>query len=210
MKSGTFIALEGVEGSGKSTLLTPLKEHYENAGKKVLVTREPGGTDLGNELRNILLHFDKETISPVAELLMIEASRAQHMTQVVANALVDFDLVLCDRFTLSTLAYQWGGRGLPRETVEGLNRVATGGIEPDLVALLDLPVEVALGRRRKRRAQDRFEDEEIGFHRKVRDAYLALAAEHPKRIPIFDATLAPDALLKAVVSRINLALVRHE
>lgn len=198
------MVLEGIEGSGKSTLLTPIKSHFENFGKKVLVTREPGGTELGNELRSMILHFDKENISPLTELFMIEAARAQHVKQVIVPALDTFDLILCDRYTLSTLAYQWGGRNLDRSTLEGLNAFATENLEPNLFILLDLPVETALERRKKRRVrQDRFENEDLAFHEKVRQAYLLLAREQPAKIETFDSALDKELLLTRIIKRIE-------
>lgn len=208
MKRGFFVSLEGIEGSGKSTLLSPLKRYFENLGKKVLITREPGGTDLGNELRAIILHHDASAISAVTELFLIQAARSQHVHQVLQSALNEYDLILCDRFRLSTLAYQWGGRGIDRAMVERMNELSTGGLQEDLVVLLDLPTSLALERRQKRKgARDRFERETLPFHDKVRAAYLDLAKESPERIKIFDAAEHESALEKAVAEEIRRHLV---
>ncbi|MCB0307836.1 MAG: dTMP kinase [Bdellovibrionales bacterium] len=210
MSRGLFVTLEGIEGSGKSTLLTPIKNHFENQGKKVLITREPGGTDLGNALRTIILHFEKESVCPLAELLLIQAARAQHIEHVVIDALKNYDLVVCDRFTLSTLAYQWGGRGIEKEAIISLNELATHGIEPDITILLDLTTQTALERRKKRLIQhDRFETEDLTFHEKVRQAYLSLAKTNSKQIRVFDSSVSSSELRKSVIQVIHAELDAH-
>lgn len=210
MARGCFVTLEGIEGSGKSSLLTPLKSHFEQCGKKVLVTREPGGTDLGNKLRDLILHYEAEQLHPMTELLLIQAARAQHVAQVVLPAMQTYDLVLCDRFTHSTLAYQCAGRGLDRALVDHLNGLATMGLRPDLTILLDLPTEAAHERRKSRAiVQDRFENEKSQFHDIVRAAYLDLAQEKNQRIIVFDASLAPSELKKAVATEIDKTLSKH-
>lgn len=192
-------------------MLTPLKTHFEQKGKKVLVTREPGGTDLGNKLRDLILHYEMEALDPMTELLLIEAARAQHVAKVVVPALADYDLVLCDRFTHSTIAYQCGGRGLDRSLIDQLNTIATQGIKPDLTILLDLSTEAAYERRKKRSIQsDRFENEQNRFHQIVRTTYLALAEDQAQRMHVFDATLTPAELKKTVAAKIQQALSSHE
>lgn len=170
-----FLVFEGLDGSGKSTLIRELGSKLAQSDQRFVVTREPGGTALGEELRQILLAPRETPPHPSTELLLYEAGRAQHVAEVIRPALSQGLWVLCDRFTASSLAFQCGGRGLPEAEVEGLNHFATGGLKADLTVLLDLPVEQSVERIRRRQNLDRFEKEASEFHERVRQFYLALA-----------------------------------
>jgi dTMP kinase len=186
---GRFITLEGVEGSGKSTQIRHLAEVLTQAGHRVLQTREPGGTATAEAIRHILLTTSShESVTPQAEALLILAARCQHVTHLIRPALRGGTVVLCDRFSDSTFAYQGFGRGLDLQWLRAANKVATGGLTPDLTLVLDLPVSVGLARRRVDRGQEnRLDRETERFHRKVRRGFLALAAEEPTRIKIVNA-----------------------
>lgn len=186
---GLFITLEGVEGSGKSTQIHHLAEAMTRAGCRVLQTREPGGTATAEAIRHILLTaLSHEPIAPQTEALLILAARCQHVTHLIRPALQCGTVVLCDRFSDSTFAYQGFARGLDLHWLRAANEVATGGLTPDLTLILDLPVSVGLARRRTDRGQqNRLDRETERFHRKVRRGFLALAAEEPGRIKIVNA-----------------------
>jgi len=186
---GLFITLEGVEGSGKSTHIRHLAEVLSQAGYLVLQTREPGGTSSAEAIRHILLAApSQEPITPRTEALLIFAARCQHVTHLIMPALRRGTVVLCDRFTDSTLAYQGFARGLDLEWLVEANKVATSGLTPDLTLVLDVPVSVGLARRRANRAQqNRLDRETERFHRKVRRGFLTLAAEAPARMKVVNA-----------------------
>jgi dTMP kinase len=186
---GLFITLEGVEGSGKSTQIRYLAEVLTQTGYRVLQTREPGGTATAEAIRHILLTLSShEPFTPEAEALLILAARCQHVTHLIRPALRCGTVVLCDRFSDSTFAYQGFARGLDLQWLRAANEVATGGLTPDLTLILDLPVSVGLARRRVDRGQqNRLDRETERFHRKVRRGFLALAAEEPTRIKIVNA-----------------------
>lgn len=189
---GMFITFEGVEGCGKTTQLRLLKERLEAAGQRVTATREPGGCPIADQMRAILLDAGNSAITPLAELLLYAAVRAQHVQEVIAPALDRGEIVLCDRFTDATIAYQGNGRGLDLATIADLNRLATGGVTPKLTLLIDCPVEVGLSRARARieagsgAREERFELESIRFHERVRQGYLGLAEADPERYLIVD------------------------
>jgi dTMP kinase len=186
---GMFITLEGIEGSGKSTQVRFLAEMLTQAGYRVLQTREPGGTTTAEAIRHILLTAaSSEPVTPQTEALLILAARCQHVTHVIMPALRRGTVVLCDRFSDSTFAYQGFARGLDLEWLRAANEVATGGLKPDLTFVLDLPISVGLARRRADRGQqNRLDHETERFHRKVRRGFLALAAEEPGRMRIVNA-----------------------
>ena len=186
---GLFITLEGVEGSGKSTHIRYLAKMLTHAGYRVLQTREPGGTATAEAIRHVLLTTSShEPVTPQTEALLILAARCQHVTHLIMPALRRGTVVLCDRFSDSTFAYQGFARGLDLQWLRAANMVATGGLTPDLTLVLDLPVSVGLARRRADRGQqNRLDRETERFHRKVRRGFLTLAAEEPARMKIANA-----------------------
>lgn len=209
-----FITLEGIEGCGKSTQIRLLRQRLTDRGLRVVLTREPGGSDLGMRLRSMLLHQQSAKWTPLAELFLYLADRAQHVAAVIKPALARGDVVLCDRFADSTVAYQGHGQGLDTQMLEALNLVATAGCVPDLTLILDLPVETGLGRARARNDLDgqsisegRFEAESLAFHHRIREGYLLLAALHPKRCVVVQADHAPekvgDHIWSLVASRLG-------
>jgi dTMP kinase len=185
---GRFITIEGGEGAGKSTMMGRVMSWLEIAGHRVIGTREPGGTDLAEKLREILLDRNNISLSGRAELLLLFAARSQHLDQLIRPALARGDWVLCDRFTDATWAYQGGGRGLPRDEIEALETLVHGDLQPDLTLLLDLPVEQGLKRAAERGQADRFEQEPRVFFEHVRRAYLERAAAAPERFAVIDAS----------------------
>jgi dTMP kinase len=189
-----FIVVEGIEGSGKSTLVAGLADHLKALGHAVAVTREPGGTPVGDAIREIFL--DRAiSISPLTEGLLVNAARAQHVTDVIRPMLDDGRIVLCDRFTDSTLAYQGYGRGVDLGSLREMCATAADGLEPDLVLLIDLPVSVARARLIERRApSDRIENEDDAFHERVRRGFLELANESLRHV-VLDGTEAPARVL---------------
>ncbi len=199
MKHGVFITLEGGEGVGKSTNLAFIKQLLENAGKTVVVTREPGGTDFAEKIRQLLLENRDESVVESTELLLMFAARAQHIHHVIQPALSQGHWVLCDRFTDATYAYQGGGRGMDQSMIEWLEDKVQGDLRPDLTLLLDAPIAVGMGRVNKRGALDRFESEKQVFFEKVRATYLQRAQQSPQRIKLIN---AEQALLK-VQAEIN-------
>jgi dTMP kinase len=195
-----FITFEGIEGSGKSTLVDLVAEHI---GARAVRTREPGGTAIGHALRSVLLDPASGDLTPMAELLLYFADRAQHVAEVVRPALDAGRIVLCDRYVESSLAYQGYGRGLGRESVQTLAEIATGGLRPELIVFLDVPVELGLRRVGRRGEHDRLEREVGAFHERVRAGYLELMAAEPGRWLRLDATMAPAELLGAVWSELE-------
>ncbi len=190
MGNGAFITFEGIEGSGKSTQAALLKAFLEAQGLEVLVTREPGGSPIGEQIRQILLDPGNHGMVPLAELLLYEASRCQHVEAVIRPALDDGKTVICDRFFDASTAYQGYARGLGIKMVGKLNLVATGGRKPDLTLVLDLPVNVGL--RRLGRNLDRIEREAVEFHDRVRQGYLRIAEDEPDRVKVVDAAGTAD------------------
>jgi|TARA_A100001518_G_C1219938_1_gene63772 dTMP kinase len=204
--TGLFITLEGPEGAGKSTNREYLAERLREQGVDVLLTREPGGTPLAERIRELLLDPSDEPMAADAELLLVFAARAQHLQQVIRPALAKGSVVLCDRFTDATYAYQGGGRGLSIERIAQLEQFVQGELRPDLTLIFDLPVEVGLARAAARGRLDRFEQEGRGFFEAVRQAYLQRAEQAPQRYRVLDAgqTLAQvqadiDALLPSLL-----------
>ncbi len=184
---GKFITVEGGEGAGKSTNLDHIRRLLETAGKEVLFTREPGGTDLGEEVRELLLGHKHTGMSDDAELLLMFAARAEHLHNKIIPALEAGKWVLCDRFTDASYAYQGGGRGIDNGRIAALEAWVQQGLKPDLTLLLDLPIEVGLERAGKRSEPDRFESEKAAFFDKVRSAYLAIAEREPERVRVVNA-----------------------
>jgi dTMP kinase len=199
-----FITLEGIEGAGKSTHLPFLRGVLEREGGEVVVTREPGGTPLGEEIRDLLLAHRHDGMSADAELLLMFAARSEHLSRVIRPALAAGKWVLCDRFTDATFAYQGGGRGVPSARIMELARWTHGDLWPALTLLLDIPVEEGLARASRRGTADRFEKEAVGFFRRVREAYLSLADLEPSRFRVIDASLPlgqVQAQIQGVVER---------
>lgn len=214
--SGFFITFEGVEGCGKTTQLRLLKERLQAAGFQVTATREPGGCPIADQMRAILLDAQNSAMTPTAELLLYAAARAQHVQEVIVPALERGEIVLCDRFTDATLAYQGCGRQLDRALIAELNAVATDGVAPALTILIDCPVELGLARARHRmdnsdgEREERFELESLRFHERVRRGYLELAAAEPERFLVVDGSgdvAATEAALLAALEGRKPALV---
>ncbi len=200
---GRFITFEGPEGSGKSTQLRMLAERLRKAGKDVLETQEPGGTPIGIQIRHVLLDAKNRELCPTAELLLMFASRAQNVDESILPALSAGRTVLSDRFTDSTLVYQGVGRGLGAELVYELDRIACRGLVPDLTLVIDIDAETGLARARRRsvRTEDsetRIEEQDVGFHRRVREAYRHLAADEPARVKLIDGSQTREAVAEQV------------
>jgi dTMP kinase len=189
---GLFITVEGGEGVGKSTNIEFLEQHLKSQGVDLILSREPGGTPLAENIRRLLLQVGEEPVSEITELLLMFAARAQHIQQVIEPALAAGHWVLCDRFTDATYAYQSGGRGMAAATVQQLERLVQGELRPDYTLLLDAPVEVGMQRARGRGELDRFEREQLDFFHRVRNTYLKLAQESSGRYRIIDASLPLD------------------
>ncbi|MCS6782376.1 MAG: dTMP kinase [Gloeomargarita sp. SKYBB_i_bin120] len=198
--AGCFISLEGIEGAGKTTQMHRLAAWLQRLGYSVLTTREPGGTALGQSLRSLLLHH---VLPERSELLLYAADRAAHVAQVLQPALQRQQVVLCDRYTDSTVAYQGYGRGMDLHLIEQVNAIATGGLMPDLTLWLDVPVEVGLRRVRGRGALNTIEQESLAFHERVRQGYQALAEQHPQRICRIDAASDTETVFKQIQAAIE-------
>ncbi len=201
-----FITLEGIEGVGKTSNLLYIKELLESSGHSCVVTREPGGTKLGESLRGLLLSHTDDGMSADAELLMMFAARAEHLAKVIKPALAAKQTVLCDRFTEATYAYQGGGRLLDVAKISRLEAWVQGDLRPDLTVILDAPVEVGRARAGKRSEPDRIEKEQDSFFQRVRAAYIELAEHNPHRICLIDASLT----LAEVQQQIREKLVAYQ
>jgi dTMP kinase len=202
-ENGFFITLEGIEGVGKSTQVNYLGELFRQLDRTVTITREPGGTLVGEAIRNILLNSKDLDISIETELLMMFAARAQHLHQIIKPALARNEVVICDRFTDASFAYQGAGRGIPKEKIKLLQNWVQDELHPDLTFLLDAPVETGLERAGKRSEPDRFESESMTFFNAVRQEYLKIAAEEPGRVVIIDATVDPAKVEKQIYSALQ-------
>lgn len=201
-----FITLEGIEGVGKTSNRDYIRDLLEATGKPCIVTREPGGTALGEALRELLLQHAQEKISDDAELLLMFAARAEHLHKVIRPTLAAGKYVLCDRFTEATYAYQGGGRRLSMDKIAELEKLVQGDLRPDLTIILDAPVEVGRERAGQRSAPDRIEQEKNDFFERVRSAYLDLAFRHPERVCTVDA----NQPLAQVQQQIRQQLQAHE
>jgi len=185
--AGFFITFEGIDFSGKTTQARKLATYLKRRGLDVLLVREPGGEEVAERIRGVLLSQKNSPMTPLTELLLYEASRSQLTRRVILPALKQGKVVICDRYSDSTLAYQGYGRGLSKKTVKYLNQLSTFGLSPDLTILLDIPVEVSFKRRiRGKRKKDRVEKERVEFHRRVRKGYLTVAQQNRKRIKTVD------------------------
>lgn len=203
-----LIVFEGLDGSGKSSLMSALEAELKSKGLLVLRTREPGGTPLGDQIRELILRTEGPTPTPRTELLLYEASRAQHVDQVIRPHLEKNYWVLCDRFSASSIAFQAGGRSISEDWVEKLNQFATDGLSADLTVLLDLSVEESRRRRNQRQVssglkEDRIESEADSFHERVRRSFLDQAKSEPKKWLILNAAEAPAALLEKLLAYVR-------
>lgn len=208
MSPGRFITVEGGEGAGKTTQIAFIGDYLQRTGLTVALTREPGGTALGEEIRALLLGHRHEGMALATETLLMFAARAEHLERVIRPALAAGHWVLCDRFTDATYAYQGGGRGLALEQIAVLEDWVQGDLRPDLTLLFDVPVEMGLERAARRSAADRFEQEEKAFFERVRAAYLQRARRHPDRYRKVDAT-RPIAEVRAEVEFILAEWLEH-
>ena len=206
MSNGIFITLEGIEGVGKTTHAQFIKELLERNGHHCELTREPGGTQTGESIREILLHSSKQHISDLTELMLMFSARAQHLDEIIIPAMESGKVVICDRFTDATYAYQGGGREMDRRQIQVLEALVQRGLKPDLTLLFDTPVEVGLARANGRSQADRFESETVSFFERVRGEYLQLAQEEPERIHVIDA----DRTLEQVQQDIQAVLASRK
>lgn len=195
---GRFITMEGVEGVGKTTNMEFIAEYLQASGKPLIVTREPGGTHLGEEIRALLLGHRDEGMDSSTELLLMFAARAEHLQQVIIPAIEKGDWVLCDRFTDATYAYQGGGRGIDLQRIEVIENWVQGDLRPDLIILLDLPVDIGLQRAGDRSEPDRFETEHRDFFEKVRNVYMNMADAHPQRYRVIDASKSLEEVQRQI------------
>ncbi|MGH9442217.1 MAG: dTMP kinase [Thermoanaerobaculia bacterium] len=200
-----LVTFEGIEGSGKSTQARRAADFFRSRVPELLLEREPGGTEIGSAIRALLLDPARRNLDPMAELLLIEADRRQHVVETLAPALARGALVLCDRFNDATFAYQGGGRGIENAVISQIDGKSTADVRPDLTLLFDCPPEIGLARARRREggSADRFEGENEPFHRRVRDAYLEIARREPRRVQVLDSTQDADAVFREVAGRIS-------
>ncbi|MCF6252339.1 MAG: dTMP kinase [Methylococcaceae bacterium] len=209
MKQGIFITLEGGEGVGKSTNILFIKNQLEAAGISVIMTREPGGTEFSEKIRQLLLENRDEIVTEQAEILLMFAARAQHIQHVIQPALSQGQWVLCDRFTDSTYAYQGGGRKMDINMIEWLENKIQGALRPDLTILLDAPVAIGMDRANKRGKLDRFESEQQTFYENVRAAYLKRAQQKPDQIRVINADQSLDRVKNEIGFEIQQLLSRR-
>jgi dTMP kinase len=207
-KRGLFITFEGPEGSGKSTQLRRLAARLRSEGRTVLETAEPGGTAIGIQIRRVLLDAKNHELRPTTELLLMFAARAQNVDELILPALSRGEIVLCDRFTDSSLVYQGAARGLGAEVVYEVDRIACRGLVPDLTIVVDIATELGLERARARNentqdVETRLDEQAIEFHRKVRDAYLQLASDEPGRVKLIDGAGSEEKVAKEVWSTVG-------
>lgn len=203
MTAGYFITFEGIEGSGKSTQLARVAVALRAAGHTVLTTREPGGTAIGDRIRDLVLDPQHRVMVPIAELLLYAAARAQHVAERIRPALARGELVLCDRYADATAAYQGSARQIPTHTLQLVHQLATEALQPQLTVLLDIAPELGLARVAGRGALDRLEQETLAFHQRVRAGYLALAQAEPTRFLVMDGGLPEDEIHERVMREIQ-------
>ena len=206
-----FITFEGGDGTGKTTQIKALESHLRDKGRSCVSTREPGGTSLGKLIRQVLLEVGNQPIASPTELFLYLADRAQHVQEVILPAIDEGKIVLCDRYTDSTLAYQGYGRGIDLDLLRQLNEFANRGVKPDLTLLLDCPVDLGLSRTAQRQSntdsargrEDRFEREKVEFHEKVRAGFLAMARAEPERFRIIDASRSVEQVSREIQNVID-------
>jgi dTMP kinase len=203
-----FITFEGIEGCGKTTQVELLYAYLKNSGRKVIKTREPGGTTFGESLRNSFLNTGAK-VYPLSELFVFMAMRAQHVDELILPALREDTIVLCDRFTDASYAYQGYGRGIDPGIIETLNKLVVKGIKPDLTIFLDCPVEKGLTRKAKSASMDRFEKEELSFHGKIKKGYEKLVEEDPKRFFVINGTLDINTIHETISEKVEDLLKDH-
>ena len=204
--TGTLISFEGSEGSGKSTQIARLAAQFQEAKREVVTTREPGGTEIGEQVRNIIVHNSKgDEMCAETELLLFAAARAQVVREVIAPALMRGAIVLSDRFLDSSTVYQGIGRNLAADPVAQINRFAVGNVMPDLTIVIDVPTEVSLARLKQRASDlpDRMERENVNFYKKIREGYLVLAKGMPERFIVIDGTKTEDAIAKKIWTEVQ-------
>jgi len=207
--AGLFITFEGIEGCGKTTQIRLLEDFLKLRSHDVVLTREPGGTRIGDQIRKILLSVENKGMFPVAELFLYAAARNQHVEEVIQPALKDGRIVLCDRFADATTAYQGAARRIERDFLDQVHKIATSGLKPDLTILLDLPAEAGLKRAWDRNEkekitgkEDRFEQEACDFHERVRAGYLEIAREEPCRVKVINALEPVDSVHQRIVQEV--------
>jgi len=212
--TGKFITFEGIEGCGKTTQINMLREYLVSKKYEVIVTREPGGTKIGDQIRKILLLSENKEMYPIAELLLYAAQRNQHIEEKIKPAINSGKIILCDRYADATTAYQGAARKIDREILIQIHKIATEGLKPDLTLLFDCPVEIGLKRALARNKienlcgkEDRFEMEKVDFHNKVREGYLEIQQNEPNRVIIIDATQSIDKMHADVVRVISEKLI---
>ena len=200
MKKGLFITLEGIEGAGKSTAVDFIEDFLTKEGHDVIKTREPGGTVIGEQIREILLKNENYTLTYDTELLLVFSARAQHIQEVILPALSLGKIILCDRFTDASYAYQGGGRGIDASRINLLEKWVQGDLRPNLTLLFDLDVSIGMQRTKKRSGTDRFEGEEINFFEKIRNTYLERAKKEPQRFRIINSALSLENVKEQIVT----------
>lgn len=197
-KKGIFISVEGTDGSGKTTQIKRVEQYLKKKGHEVVLIREPGGTNISEKIRSIILDPENTEMGAVTELLLYAASRAQLMFQVIKPALNEGKVVICDRFIDSSIVYQGYGRGIPVDTVKGVNAIAIEGLLPDITFFFDITPEIALSRRIAATGTDRIEKEKMDFHRRVYEGYIKLAELYPERIKSINANCDIETVFNSV------------
>ena len=200
MKKGLFITLEGIEGAGKSTAVDFIEDFLTKEGHDVIKTREPGGTVIGEQIREILLKNENYTLTYDTELLLVFSARAQHIQEVILPALSSGKIILCDRFTDASYAYQGGGRGIDASRINLLEKWVQGDLRPNLTLLFDLDVSIGMQRTKKRSDADRFEREEINFFKKIRNTYLERAKNEPQRFRIINSASSLESVKEQIIT----------
>jgi len=207
---GVFISFEGIEGTGKSTQAKMLAEHLKDMGHQVIQTMEPGGTRISLKIRELLLSLDSREMDHITELLLYNAARVQHIKQVIGPALERGDIVITDRFSDSTVAYQGFARGIDLQLIDSLDMIATGRQRPDITILLDIDVKTGLARNRALEKCDRLELEDMSFHEKVRKGFVRIAAMEPERVHVIDCSEDLDRVHRKVVATISAFLEKRD
>lgn len=210
IEKGLFVTFEGPEGSGKSTQSSLAAEDLRSRGYDVLHTSEPGGTELGKKVREIILEKDHIPMDCLAELFLFEADRAQHVREVILPAILEKKIVICDRFNTATFAYQGYGLGMDMDLIKRVDSAATGGLDPDLTVLLDIDITLGMSRAHARSRADRMEKRGEDFHRKVREGYLDLASRHPGRIKVIEVVEDIERTGEMVKKEIHGLIERHK